>query len=64
MGEMDLDDVVLSWSVPEITDDDLYRDKVRASSDQPHLVSLLPCRRRRFRMTTTARAAAPTPSRA
>ncbi|CAM0902999.1 unnamed protein product [Alopecurus aequalis] len=28
MGEMDLDDVVLSWSVPEITDDDLYRDKV------------------------------------
>jgi hypothetical protein len=29
MGEMDLDDVVLSWSVPEITDDDLYRDKVR-----------------------------------
>ncbi|CAM0876418.1 unnamed protein product [Alopecurus aequalis] len=28
MGEMDLDDVVLSWSVAEITDDDLYRDKV------------------------------------
>ena len=29
MGEMDLDDVVLAWSVQEVTDDDLYRDKVR-----------------------------------
>uniref|UniRef100_A0ACD5V492 Uncharacterized protein n=1 Tax=Avena sativa TaxID=4498 RepID=A0ACD5V492_AVESA len=28
MTEMDLDDVVLSWSLHEITDDDLYRDKV------------------------------------
>jgi hypothetical protein len=32
MGEMDLDDVVLSWSVPDITDHDLYRDKVRDPS--------------------------------
>ncbi|KAK1685246.1 hypothetical protein QYE76_046094 [Lolium multiflorum] len=28
MGEMDLDDVVLSWSLHEITDHDLYRDKI------------------------------------
>ncbi|XP_073363520.1 uncharacterized protein [Aegilops tauschii subsp. strangulata] len=28
MGEVDLEDVVLSWSAQEITDDDLYRDKV------------------------------------
>jgi hypothetical protein len=32
MGEMDLDDVVLSWSLPDITDHDLYRDKVRHRS--------------------------------
>ncbi|XP_044967800.1 uncharacterized protein LOC123427746 [Hordeum vulgare subsp. vulgare] len=28
MGETDLEEVVLSWSAQEITDDDLYRDKV------------------------------------
>ena len=28
--EMDLGDVVLSWSIQQIADDDLYRDKVRA----------------------------------
>ncbi|XBI94504.1 hypothetical protein VPH35_031130 [Triticum aestivum] len=28
MGEMELEDVVLSWSAHEISDDDLYRDKV------------------------------------
>ena len=30
MGEADLEDVVLSWSLQEINDDDLYRGKVRA----------------------------------
>ena len=30
--EMDLGDVVLSWSIQQITDDDLYRDKVRGPS--------------------------------
>ncbi|KAE8791675.1 transcription factor BTF34 [Hordeum vulgare] len=29
MGEVDLEDAVLPWSVREISDDNLYRDKVR-----------------------------------
>ena len=28
MGEVDLEDLVLSWAAKEITDDDLYRGKV------------------------------------
>ena len=36
MGEADLEEVVLSWTAQEISDDDLYRDKVHPPAPSIH----------------------------